>query len=275
MCGVRMLLCADRYVDVDSAAQGRVLMRSQTSVHGGCGPGISGAPNQLALQFINKARRGEPADSFAVQVALEVPTIILSFPSPIWFSSVPPLTRLRSFIPRYINCTLLPTRTQTLARRSFCRAMSACGVSQQVGGWPIVLSAPHSGRDKHKFPERKHGVFCDDEHTRELQNEISEAINRIVSCRPYSIQNHLLRKVCEMNRAPDETHNSSLVMKVYDEYHDAISDSLMDSIRRYAPLCLTSSLSRGLDGLRWPIFINPQHIGFTQPLCAGLGLQCC
>jgi N-formylglutamate amidohydrolase len=101
------------------------------------------------------------------------------------------------------------------------------------GEWPIILTAPHSGRHKYHYPERQHGVFCDDDCTKELLQDVSEAMYNKSGFRPHRIRTRLARVVCEMNRAGDETHNSPEAMEAYFQYHAAIEDSIKNSILKY------------------------------------------
>lgn len=60
-------------------------------------------------------------------------------------------------------------------------------VHAHLGDFPVVLTAPHSGRHEGNFEHRAHGVFCDDDFTKELLWELMQAMKNEHGVTPYTV----------------------------------------------------------------------------------------
>ena len=139
----------------------------------------------------------------------------------------------------------------TRARASFHRllllaslfvASHACAsglVTAQPGELPIVLTAPHGGREdvpgcELRTPVGSRFVTSTDLNTDALAEAIASEIKRLTGRAPYLIVARFHRKYIDANRRADEAYEGPACKKVYDEYH-AIARRFVDEVRAKHP----------------------------------------
>lgn len=106
-------------------------------------------------------------------------------------------------------------------------------VTAREGALPIVLSAPHGGREKvPDVAERKGeglekgpaGYFTgQDTNTDLLAEALSAAIEARMGKKPYLVVARFARKYLDVNRPPHIAYESPAAKPVYDAYHDTLA----------------------------------------------------
>ena len=112
-------------------------------------------------------------------------------------------------------------------------------VHVQAGDLPIVLTAPHGGRDDVpgcdvRTPVGSRFVVTTDLNTDVLTLGIAAEIARLTGRQPYVVIAKFHRKYIDANRRPDEAYASSSCRAVYDFYH-AAARRFVDEVREKHP----------------------------------------
>ncbi|HEX4130926.1 MAG TPA: N-formylglutamate amidohydrolase [Pirellulales bacterium] len=113
-------------------------------------------------------------------------------------------------------------------------------VTVQQGDLPIVISAPHGGRDAiPDCPPRKgrDGIYRfvteADTNTGELADRFAAELERKLGKKPYLVRARFARKYCDVNRKPEDAYESPAAKAVYDAYHAALAAACRDVQRRW------------------------------------------
>lgn len=95
----------------------------------------------------------------------------------------------------------------------------------EAGELPIILSAPHGGRERPDLiPDRKTGVFAFDTNTQELARACAKAFHERLGKRIHLIICKLHRTKLDCNREPEEaTAGNPIATEVWKRYHNAIT----------------------------------------------------
>jgi N-formylglutamate amidohydrolase len=117
-------------------------------------------------------------------------------------------------------------------------ASHACAsglVTAQPGELPIVLTAPHGGREEVpgcelRTPVGSRFVTSTDLNTDALAESIAAEIKRLTGKSPYLLVARFHRKYIDANRRADEAYDGPACKRVYDEYH-AIARRFVDEVR--------------------------------------------
>ena len=117
-------------------------------------------------------------------------------------------------------------------------ASHACAsglVTAQPGELPIVLTAPHGGREdvpgcELRTPVGSRFVTSTDLNTDALAESVASEIKRLTGKAPYLVVARFHRKYIDANRRADEAYDGPACGKVYDEYH-AIVRRFVDEVR--------------------------------------------
>ncbi len=100
-----------------------------------------------------------------------------------------------------------------------------------AGALPIILAAPHGGREPITgvAVRRGHGVaqFTTerDSNTAELAEQVAAKLNRQFAARPFLIVARFERKYVDANRAPAHAYESPEAKPYYDAYHLALREA--------------------------------------------------
>lgn len=100
------------------------------------------------------------------------------------------------------------------------------------GNLPLVISAPHGGREKpDEIPQREKGVVDIDTNTQELARAIADELQKQTGHRPHLIICRLHRSKLDCNREIEEAAAGSPVgEKAWTEYHDFVARALKTAI---------------------------------------------
>ena len=104
-------------------------------------------------------------------------------------------------------------------------------VFAQAGDMPIILSAPHGGRQPIPgAPERMVGgagkfVKERDDNADVLALRLADAIERHTGSRPYLVIARFHRKFVDANRPPEGAYESEAARPHYEAYHDALREA--------------------------------------------------
>ncbi|HWB00897.1 MAG TPA: hypothetical protein VG713_20540 [Pirellulales bacterium] len=99
------------------------------------------------------------------------------------------------------------------------------------GELPIVISAPHGGRepipgvDVRKGDNAKKFVAVRDENTLELAEKLADEIEQRLKKRPYVVLAKFERKFADANRDPDDAYEASEAAPHYRAYHAALEQA--------------------------------------------------
>ena len=112
-------------------------------------------------------------------------------------------------------------------------------VTYQAGGLPIILSAPHGGKDAVPGvpPREGKGVARFnpkiDSNTAVLTEKLADALEQKTGKRPYVVIARFHRKFIDANRSPGSAYESEQAKPVYDAYQQALAKSRQDVIARW------------------------------------------
>lgn len=118
-------------------------------------------------------------------------------------------------------------------------AAAAEGVTFEPGNLPIILTAPHGGREAIQgVPERRGGGVesfrsVRDVRTDRLTEQLAEALKRKLGHRPYVVIARFHRKYLDANRPRQHALESERAEATYDAYHEAIASARDQVIRRW------------------------------------------
>lgn len=112
-------------------------------------------------------------------------------------------------------------------------------VTVQPGNLPIILSAPHGGRDAVAgVPERRgEGVKQfkseSDSGTDRLALLLADAIEKKLEKRPYLVIARFHRKYVDANRPAADAYEATEAKPTYDAYHRALAEARQQVMRRW------------------------------------------
>ena len=100
-------------------------------------------------------------------------------------------------------------------------------IEVQHGQLPIILCAPHGGRERpDNIPDRTKGVFAFDTNTQELARACAKAFHQRFKKRIHLVVCKLHRTKLDCNREPKEgTDGNPLTLKAWEKYHAAITSA--------------------------------------------------
>lgn len=104
----------------------------------------------------------------------------------------------------------------------------------QKGNLPIVISAPHGGRNPIPgIPERqavkgRKYVTVRDENTAELAQKLAAELEQKLGNKVYLIIAKFDRKYVDANRSPDTAYDSEKAKPYYDAYHQSLRDACLE-----------------------------------------------
>ncbi|MEZ5940117.1 MAG: N-formylglutamate amidohydrolase [Planctomycetaceae bacterium] len=112
-------------------------------------------------------------------------------------------------------------------------------VTIESGDLPIILSAPHGGREI--VPDVPVRVGRDvnqfkvltDTRTAELTEKLADEIEQRLGKRPYVVIARFHRKYIDANRPPQDAYESPAAKEVYDAYHTALARARHEVIERW------------------------------------------
>ena len=105
------------------------------------------------------------------------------------------------------------------------------------GTIPIIVSAPHGGRDWIPgVPERKGDGIAKfttvrDENTAELAEKLAAALEKKLGGRPYLIIARFERTFIDVNRPARDAYEVDAAKPIYDAYHKALADARRDVLK--------------------------------------------
>ena len=108
-------------------------------------------------------------------------------------------------------------------------------VEFQPGELPLVLTAPHGGRQKPAdLPDRRDGVLTMDANTQELARAVANAIAAHTGARPHLVICHLHRSKLDANRELSEAaQNNPAASQAWQEYHAFIEQACHTAVNRH------------------------------------------
>ncbi len=112
-------------------------------------------------------------------------------------------------------------------------------VTFQTGGLPIILSAPHGGREAVPAvpPREGKGVSKftpqSDSDTDRLTEELADAVAKLTGKRPYIVIARFHRKFIDANRPPEAAYESDQAKPIYDAYQQALATARKEIITRW------------------------------------------
>lgn len=120
-----------------------------------------------------------------------------------------------------------------LVRTSFFLVLSFVGfavaadpqslIVAREGTLPILLTAPHGGRDSvPSVPPRRRGNTSTDAHTIELTEAVAKHLERHLGAQPYLVAARFSRTYIDANREEGEAFDSPAAKVAYDAYHNRI-----------------------------------------------------
>lgn len=112
-------------------------------------------------------------------------------------------------------------------------------VAVQTGELPIVLSAPHGGRQPvpHVPPredkDAQRFVTARDENTAELTDKIAALIEKELGHKPFFVIARFERKFIDANRPAESAYESPAAKPHYDAYHAALAEACRTTLNRW------------------------------------------
>jgi len=116
-----------------------------------------------------------------------------------------------------------------------CAADAENLVIARAGNLPILLVAPHGGREAVPgVPVRGSGVTSTDARTTELALALAKRLKDVLGAEPYVVAARFSRKYIDANRAEAEAFESPEAKPAYEAYHNRIR-AFVSEIRRRFP----------------------------------------
>ena len=108
-------------------------------------------------------------------------------------------------------------------------------VEYQPGELPLILAAPHGGREKPAdLPDRREGVLTMDANTQELARAVADAVAERCGSRPHLVICHLHRSKLDANREIIEAaQGSAAAEQVWQEHHGFIEQACRAAVDRH------------------------------------------
>lgn len=106
-------------------------------------------------------------------------------------------------------------------------------IEYQPGTLPLILAAPHGGREKPAdLPDRTQGVVDIDANTQELARAVVAAVHEAIGGRPHLIVCHLHRSKLDANRdLPEAAQGNALASQAWREYHGFIEQACRKAVK--------------------------------------------
>jgi N-formylglutamate amidohydrolase len=134
-----------------------------------------------------------------------------------------------------MRALLLAIVTIALARTAVAADEVEPLVVEQAGGLPILITAPHGGREAIPgVAPRQHGVTTRDADTLEIAQALAERLERELGARPYLVAARFHRQYADANRAEGEAFESPAAKRPYARYHQRIHE-FVDEMRARFP----------------------------------------
>lgn len=108
-------------------------------------------------------------------------------------------------------------------------------IEYQPGALPIILAAPHGGREKPAdLPDRREGVLTMDANTQELARAVADAVAARRGVRPHLVICHLHRAKLDANRELTEAaQGSAAAEQAWHEHHGFIEQACREAVDRH------------------------------------------
>lgn len=106
-------------------------------------------------------------------------------------------------------------------------------IEYQPGALPLVIAAPHGGREKPAdIPDRTQGVVDMDANTQELARAVVEAVQAAAGGRPHLVVCHLHRSKLDANRDLSEAaQGNALASQAWHEHHGFIDEACRKAVK--------------------------------------------
>lgn len=106
-------------------------------------------------------------------------------------------------------------------------------IEYQPGTLPLIIAAPHGGREKPAdLPDRTLGVVDIDANTQELARAVVEAVHEATGGRPHLIVCHLHRSKLDANRdLPEAAQGNALASQAWREHHSFIEEACRKAVK--------------------------------------------
>lgn len=166
-------------------------------------------------------------------------------------------------------------RPVLLAAFLLAPAVQAAGlVAASAGELPIVITAPHGGREdvpgcELRTPVGTRFVTSIDLDTDELARRIAAEIERLTGRPPYLVIARFHRKYIDANRRLDEAYAGAGCQAIYDEFHAAVR-RFVDDVRARHPNAVLFDI-HGQAKYPDSILRGTQHGGTVKSLLARAG----
>ena len=112
-------------------------------------------------------------------------------------------------------------------------------ITSEKGDLPIILSAPHGGRNEISGAPKREGdgvksfKTMTDTNTDYLAEKFADSIEKKFGKRPYLVIARFHRRYVDANRSPRNAYESEAAKLAYDEYHSAIVKAREEVIERW------------------------------------------
>lgn len=133
----------------------------------------------------------------------------------------------------------LTSAQQLPPQQQKAQAKLASLVTIESGDLPIILTAPHGGRDAIPNVAERQGEGVDrfnrrsDSNTDILTERLAETIEKKMGKRPYVVIARFHRKYADANRRGRDAYESNEAKAVYDSYHQAIAQARNQVMERW------------------------------------------
>ena len=145
----------------------------------------------------------------------------------------------------------------------------------ESGDLPIILTAPHGGREAIPGVPGRKGVGVElfnprsDAFTDELTEKLAQAIEEQTGRRPYTVIAQFHRMYLDANRPPPLAYESDNAKATYDAYHDAIAQARRQVVERWGSGLLLDIHGQGEQSQ--VIFIGTQNGETTEHIRSQFG----
>jgi N-formylglutamate amidohydrolase len=108
-------------------------------------------------------------------------------------------------------------------------------IEYQPGELPLILAAPHGGREKPAdLPDRREGVLTMDANTQELARAVAAAVAARCGARPHLVICHLHRSKLDANRdVAEAAQGSAAAEQAWHEHHGFIEQACRAAVDRH------------------------------------------
>lgn len=108
-------------------------------------------------------------------------------------------------------------------------------IEYQPGTLPLVIAAPHGGREKPEdIPDRTEGVLNMDANTQELARSVVAAVLSATGGRPHLVLCRLHRSKLDVNRdLPEAAQGSEVAARAWREHHGFIEQACRKAVKEH------------------------------------------